>query len=164
MLQKIDSENKIRKNKSGLRKKKENSNEENSLKQIINKNMQRNNQNNISFDNEENKSNVKDIPKLPLDNIMKNKTATNFMNVEEKMNKSELGNTYSNFFKSNTNSNIIKNKTIYNSFISPKTDRDEIIVVPSSLNKYRELSSKTEEIDGPKIIKVYKKSNLEKSS
>ena len=164
MLQKIDSEKKIRKNKSGLRKKKENSNEENSLRQIINKNMQRNNQNNISFDNEDNKSNVKDIPKLPLDNIMKNKTATNFMNVEETMNKSELGNTYSNFFKSNTNSNIIKNKTIYNSFISPKTDRDEIIVVPSSLNKYRELSSKKEDIDGPKIIKVYKKSSLEKSS
>ena len=114
--------------------------------------MIRNNQNTISVDNEENKSNVRDIPKLPLDNIMKNKTATNFMNVEETMNKSELRN------------NIIKNKTIYNSIVSPKTDRDEIIVVPTSLNKYRELSGKNEEVTGPKIIKVYKKSNLEKSS
>ena len=164
LLQKIGSEKKIRKNKSSFRKKKDNSNEEISLRQIINKNLQRNNQNNISFDNEENKTNVRDIPKLPLDNIVKNKTATNFMNVEETMNKSELRNTYNNLFKSNTNSNIIKNKAIHSSIVSPKTDRDEIIVVPTSLNKYRELSSKDEEISGPKIIKVYKKSNLEKSS
>lgn len=86
------------------------------------------------------------------------------MNVEETVNKSELRNTYNNLFKSNTNSNIIKNKAIHSSIVSPKTDRDEIIVVPTSLNKYRELSSKNEEITGPKIIKVYKKSNMEKSS
>ena len=41
---------------------------------------------------------------------------------------------------------------------------EESMVVPTSLNKYRELSGKNEEVTGPKIIKVYKKSNLEKSS
>ena len=106
-----------------------------------------------------------DIPKLPLDNLIKNKTATNFMNIEETMNKSDLRNSNNNnLFKLNTNSNLLKNKTIYKPIKSPKTDRDEIIVVPTSLNKYRELSGKKEELTGPKIIKVYKKSNLEKSN
>ncbi len=167
MLQKIGSEKKLRKNKSSLeqnfKKIKDNSNDDISLKQNINKNTKKNNnnyQNNISYDIEENKWSSKEIPRLPLDNIKKNKTSSNFMNIEELDNKSDLRNPNSGLFKLKNNSNIIKNKSIYKSIISPKTDRDEIIVVPTSLSKYRELSNEDEETNRPKIIKVYKKSSL----
>jgi len=160
MLQKIGSEKKLIKNKSVLDKdskmKKRSSIDDTYIKQNYKNNLKKSiiNQDNNSYD----KLNNNEIPKIPIGNLIKNKTATDFMNIEDSFNKSDSRNTnYNNIFKKKNNSNLIKNKTFY----GPKTDRDkdEIISFPTSLNKYRELLNQQEGSDtGPKIIKVYKKS------
>ena len=157
VLQKIGSEKKVRKNRStierDLKTRNDNSNEEINLKKIINKNVKQNetNQNNKSYDIENNNDlNMNEIPKLPIDKTIKNKTATNFMIFDDKVNKSDLRNASGNIFKAKKNSNIIRKKILYKS--NQKIEKDEIISVPNRNEDAKDT--------GPKIVKVYKKSNL----
>ena len=151
ILQKINSEKKLRKNRSTLEKdlKRKNDiiNEEINLKKIINQNLKQNDtiQNNKSLDIDDNK----EIPKLPIDKTIKNKTATNFRIFDDKVNKSDLRNSNNNIFKIKSNSNTLRKKILYKTFNNPKIEKDEVILAPNKNENIKD--------SGPKIVKVYKK-------
>ena len=153
ILKKIGNEKKFRNNKSVVdhnsKLKNRNSIDDTNIKHSLKSSLKNNimNQDNISY---EKINNNNEIPKLPFGDIIKNKTTSNMMNIDDSLNKSDINNINNNkIFKLKSNPNLIKNKSFY----APKTERDEIIVFPPSLNNYRERSYVS-----PKIIKVYKKS------